>query len=162
MVHSYKLCFCPSHLLCSFLFKTPLGKYRSHKSCVFCFEINGLYSFLSSHFSVTKISLSFSAPTSSTDLNSNDDKTSDSYDRIASSNANSFLQVRNAFWVSGGGRTGTKSIRARVRARVACEQQTHFRSSLLAIRKIASAISTCKTIFRDVISFLLYSTNEIE
>ena len=45
---------------------------------------------------------------------------------------------------------------------LACEQQTHFRSSLFSLRKIASAISSSKTIFRDVISFLLYSTNEIE
>ena len=49
------------------------------------------------------ISLSFPAPTSSTDLNSNNKKLySDFYDRIASNNANSLLHVRNAFWVSGG------------------------------------------------------------
>ena len=42
---------------------------------------------------------------------------SDSYDRIASNNANSLLQVRNAFWVSEGRKQGAKSIRARVRAR---------------------------------------------
>ena len=42
---------------------------------------------------------------------------SDSYDRIASNNANSLLQVRNAFWVLAGRRRGTKSIRARIRAR---------------------------------------------
>ena len=38
---------------------------------------------------------------------------------LASNNANSFLQVRNAFWVSWGAgrRRGTKSIRARVCAR---------------------------------------------
>ena len=56
------------------------------------------------------ISLSFPAPASSTDLNSNNDKTwkSDSYDRIASNNANSLLQVRNVFWVSGGAETRYK------------------------------------------------------
>ena len=33
---------------------------------------------------------------------------------------------------------------------LACEQQMHFRSSLLSLRKIASANSSGKTIFRDV------------
>ena len=35
-------CFCPSHLQCSFVFKTLLGKYESCKSCVLYFEINQL------------------------------------------------------------------------------------------------------------------------
>ena len=54
-----------------------------------------------------------------TDLNSNNKKVIEcSHDRIASNNANSLLQVRNALWVfQGERRRGTKSIRARVRAR---------------------------------------------
>ena len=54
-----------------------------------------------------------------TDLNSNNKKLKGySHGRIASNNANSFLQVRNALWVfQGERRQGTKSIRARVHAR---------------------------------------------
>ena len=54
-----------------------------------------------------------------TDLNSNNKKIIQwLHDRIASNNANSLLQVRNALWVfQGERRRGTKSIRARVHAR---------------------------------------------
>ena len=56
------------------------------------------------------------------------------YDRIASNNANSFLQVRNALWVfQGERRRGTKSIRLRLRA-----TETHMkpfvRTSFLGTR----------------------------
>ena len=50
-------CFFHSHLQCSFVFKTPLGKYGSRKSCVLCFEneINRLWPFLSYHFAVALV-----------------------------------------------------------------------------------------------------------
>ena len=50
-------CFFHSHLQCSFVFKTPLGKYGSRKSCVLCFknEINRLLAFLSYHFAVALV-----------------------------------------------------------------------------------------------------------
>ena len=66
------------------------------------------------------ISLSFPAPTSSTDLNSNDDQPYKVTPMIESlrTTQNSLFQVCNALWVSQKGRRrGTKSIRARVRAR---------------------------------------------
>ena len=46
-------CFCPSHLLCSFVFKTKGGVLI--KSCVLCFAINRLQPFLSSHFAVASV-----------------------------------------------------------------------------------------------------------
>ena len=70
-----------------------------------------------------------------TDLNSNNKKIIEWLpDRIASNNANSLLQVRNALWVfQGERRRGTKSVRARVRAR-----ETHMkpfvRTSFLGTR----------------------------
>ena len=43
---------------------------------------------------------------------------------------------------------------------LACEQQTHFWSSLLSLRKIASAIASCKTI--SVTSFFFFFTRPMK
>ena len=43
-----------------------------------------------------------------------------------------------------------------------CEQQTHFRSSLLSLRKIASANPSSKTIFRNVKPFVLMLAYQIK
>ena len=53
-------------------------------------------------------------------------------------------------------------IRSTTQIWVACEQQTHFRSSLLSLRKIASANPSSKTIFRNVKPFVLMLAYQIK
>ena len=115
---AHKLCFLIAHVLhWSIVHEaaTAFQTWRSQSS----FSVNLPWTACGFVCNVS-ISLSFPAPTSSTDLNSNNDKTYKVTPMIESllNDANSRLQVRNPFWVfQGVRRRGTKSIRARVRAR---------------------------------------------